>query len=76
MARRREVPGRAPLERSSKSIAQFCRDHDICRQTFSNWRKQGLAPAVIQVAGPRGRVLITAEAEAAWRERHSELVPA
>jgi hypothetical protein len=70
MVRRPEVIGRK-TDRAGKSITEFCRDWDIGRATFYLWRKRGLAPAVVQPAGPRGRALITAEAEQVWAARHT-----
>jgi predicted site-specific integrase-resolvase len=71
----RKVIGRAPLNRASKSISEFCRSHGISRATFDNWRKAGLAPATTQVI-PKGRVLISEEAERAWLARHTAIANA
>jgi predicted DNA-binding transcriptional regulator AlpA len=50
--------------RKAFSIAEFCRDHSICKATFYNWLNDGKAPRVMRVGG---RVLISVEAAAAWR---------
>jgi hypothetical protein len=73
---RPEVTGRRPaagrkVNRAGKTIAEFCSDWDIGRATFYLWKKQGLAPAVTQPAGPGGRVIITPESEAQWKARHT-----
>jgi hypothetical protein len=72
---RRLTAGRK-INRAGKSIAEFCRDWNIGRATYYLWRKQGLAPAVTQPAGPRGRAIITPESEAAWAARHTSLAAA
>jgi hypothetical protein len=66
--------GRAPLTRA-KSVAEFCASYGISRTTLENWAKRGIAPDIVQPI-PRGRKLITAEAEAAWRARFSSLATA
>jgi hypothetical protein len=62
-----------PIPRAGKSIAEFCRSYGISRSTWNNWQKKGIGPAVTQPAGPRGRVLITEEAEAEWKRRYTTL---
>jgi hypothetical protein len=76
VTRRPQHPQRDLPSHVGKTIAQFCRDYDIGRATFFKWRQQGLGPAIMQPAGPRGRVVITPEAEAAWKVRHTALAPA
>jgi hypothetical protein len=58
--------------RPSKTIAQFCRDYQICRTTFENWEKLGKAPAIFQPI-PGGRKLITDVAETDWKRRNAGL---
>jgi hypothetical protein len=72
---RPEVTGRK-INSAGKSISEFCRAYDIGRATFYNWKKLGLAPAVVQPAGPGGWQIITPEAEAAWKARHTALAAA
>jgi hypothetical protein len=67
---------RSPATGVGKTITQFCRDWDIGKATFYLWKKQGLAPAVTQPAGPGGRALITPASEAAWAARHTTLAAA
>jgi hypothetical protein len=55
------------------SISEFCSAHRISRSTFYRLLKAGDAPALTHV---RSRVLISAEAAAAWRLAHSEPVAA
>jgi hypothetical protein len=62
-------------ERASKSIAEFCRDYGISRGTFARWQQTGVGPAVTRPV-PGGRVLITSEAEAAWKGAHTALTAA
>ncbi len=51
------------------SITEFCAAHRISKSTFYRLLKEGDAPALTHV---RSRVLISAEAAAAWRTAHSE----
>jgi hypothetical protein len=46
------------------SISRFCARHDISRATYYNLRQSGLGPREMRIGT---RVLITAEAAAAWR---------
>jgi hypothetical protein len=69
----RRLPTGRKVNYAGKTISQFCRDWDIGRATFYLWKKQGLAPAVTQPAGPRGRVIITPESEEAWKRAHTSL---
>jgi hypothetical protein len=64
---------RSPVIRAGKSIREFCAAYGISRSTYFKWREAGHAPAQIQPAGPRGRVLITQESEDAWKRAHSAL---
>ena len=48
------------------SVPEFCRRHRICRATFYNLRRKGLAPRVMKVGN---RTLISREAAAEWRRR-------
>jgi hypothetical protein len=68
-----EVSGRKMPRRPGKSISEFCREWNIGRATFYLWRRQGLAPAVMQPAGPGGRAFITPESEEAWKRAHTAL---
>jgi predicted DNA-binding transcriptional regulator AlpA len=57
------------VDRAAKaavSIAEFCAAHSICRATFYNLVKRGLAPVTLPVGRRR---LISAEAAEAWRRR-------
>jgi hypothetical protein len=64
---------RQPVVRAGLSIAEFCRLYGVAPRTFYNWRKRGVAPAVTQPAGPGGKVIITDEAQQAWRRAHTGL---
>jgi transposase-like protein len=72
----RKLAAGRKIQRAGKSISEFCRDYDIGRATFYLWRKQGLAPAVLQPGGRGGRVIITPESEDAWKARHTALAAA
>jgi hypothetical protein len=63
------------LKRASKSVSEFCAAYHITRRTFEHWVKKGIGPAVTQPAGRNGRIIITAEAEDAWKRAHTALVP-
>jgi hypothetical protein len=66
---RAKVPTALPL---GKSVLQFCSDYGISRSTFEAWRRAGLGPAELQpIKG--GRILITTEAETAWKAKHTAL---
>jgi hypothetical protein len=54
---------------SPKTIDQFCRDNHFSRQTFYNLTAIGRAPTVMRIGK---RVLISPEAEAAWRRDIAE----
>ena len=64
------VPGAPVVGYGAITIAEFCRAYHISRGTFSNWQIAGVGPALTQPL-PGGRVLITAEAEAAWKAKHT-----
>jgi hypothetical protein len=74
---RPEVTGRSLLggavgiapELGSYSIASFCKAHgNISRATYYVWRDKGLGPRETRIAG---RVLISKEDAAKWREERS-----
>ena len=52
------------MERKAQPLAEFCKEHGICRQTFYNLRAKGEAPRVMRVGR---KVLVSAEAAADWR---------
>jgi hypothetical protein len=61
---------------AGKTVAQFCDEYDVSPATFYRWKLLGIAPAVLQPAGPGGWQLITPESEEVWKARRSALVPA
>jgi hypothetical protein len=72
---RHEITGRKPatttpprVKRTGKSVEEFCASLGISRSTFEVWRRRGLGPAELQPI-PGGRIIITDEAEAAWKAR-------
>jgi hypothetical protein len=65
---RPEVTGRKLKTRAGKTVREFCEDWNISEATFYAWKKAGLAPDVVQPAGPGGRQLITPEAEQEWKK--------
>jgi hypothetical protein len=67
------MPRTDKLARASKSVAQFCADYHITRRTFEHWVARGIGPTILQPAGRYGRIVITAEAEAEWKSRHSTI---
>jgi hypothetical protein len=76
---RHEVTGRKPvhtapprIKRTGKSPAEFCASIGVSRSTFETWRRRGIGPAELQPI-PGGRIIITEEAEAAWREKFTAL---
>ena len=60
------------VERAGKSVAEFCYAYGISRSTFNNYQKRGVGPAMTQPV-PGGRVIITPEAEHAWKACHTAL---
>jgi hypothetical protein len=60
-----------PAERGGLTVTEFCQKYGLARRTYEKWKARGLAPAVLQPGGPRGWQLITAEAEAEWRRKHT-----
>jgi excisionase family DNA binding protein len=54
------------METDAHSVSDFCQRHGLSRATFYNLMKRGEAPATMKVGS---RVLISAEAAAAWRRR-------
>jgi hypothetical protein len=69
---RKAVAGISRESRLGKSPAEFCEAYGISRSTFEEWRRRGLGPAELQpIAG--GRIVITQEAEDAWKAKHSAL---
>jgi hypothetical protein len=59
--------------RASKSVAQFCDSYGITRRTLEHWIAKGIGPAILQPAGRYGRIVITQEAEDAWKAKHTKL---
>jgi hypothetical protein len=61
-------------KRLGKSVDEFCAAYGISRSTFETWRRARppLGPAELQPI-PGGRIIITEEAEAAWKERHTAI---
>lgn len=57
----------AELERGAYSIAAFCAAHEISKTTLYELWAEGRGPARMQLRG--GRVLISREAAAEWRQR-------
>jgi len=64
---RPEITGHA-ISRAAFSINEFCRSHGFSRATFYNLIAAGEGPELLRV---RNRVLITPEAAARWRRRHT-----
>jgi hypothetical protein len=81
---RPEVTGRDPHRRGASSvpihharappdaspIPEFCRQHSISRAQYYVLKKKGLGPDEMRLLG---RVLITREAAARWRKKHTRL---
>jgi hypothetical protein len=55
----------------ARTIDGFCFRQHISRSSYINYRNSGDGPAETR-AVPGGRVIITAEAEAAWVKQHTE----
>jgi hypothetical protein len=70
MAARKPVRRANVVAERDGSIDAFCRRHNISRGTFYNYLRLGIGPAIVQ-AMPRGKVVITPEAEAAYDARHT-----
>jgi hypothetical protein len=66
--KRAKMPAKVP--QAGKSPAQFCEAYGISRSTFEEWRRRGLGPEELQPI-PGGRIIISAQAEAAWLARRS-----
>jgi hypothetical protein len=60
------------IKRTAKSVSEFCASIGISRSTFETWRRRGIGPEELQPI-PGGRIVITEEAEAKWREKHTAL---
>jgi phage terminase small subunit len=50
------------------TVAEFCRNHRIGRNTYYEMRKRGLTPDVMKLGT---KTLITKEAAARWREQRT-----
>jgi hypothetical protein len=60
------------VKRLGKSVGEFCASYGVSRSTYETWRRLGVGPMEIQpIKG--GRVLITQEAEDAWKAKHSNI---
>jgi hypothetical protein len=55
------------IPRPASSIAEFCKQHSISQAFYHELQRIGSGPRVMRV---EGRVLISAEAAAAWRRAH------
>ena len=53
------------MKKGASSIPQFCREHNFSRATYYNLRSED-RPNEMRI---RGRVLISDEAAAEWRQR-------
>ena len=51
-----------------RSVDGFCERHGICRASFYNLAKKGLAPDVLKIGA---RVTVPEEAEAEWVRRNT-----
>ncbi len=51
---------------------EFCALHGISLATYSNYRRAGLGPEVVQVG--KGNIQITAKADTAWEKKFSKRV--
>jgi hypothetical protein len=54
------------MDKSARSVEEFCSRNSICRATFYNLRKRGAGPRVMKVGN---RTLITDHAETEWHRR-------
>jgi hypothetical protein len=63
---------RAPSQEVAFTLEEFCAAHKISRAGYYLLRQRGKAPQEMRAL--HGRVIITAEAAAAWRRQHT--VPA
>jgi hypothetical protein len=54
--------------RDASSIPEFCRQHSISRAQYYVLRKKGLGPDEMRLLG---KVLISREAAARWRKKHT-----
>jgi len=70
-------PAVSKPKRLGKSVDEFCRAYGISRSTFENWRRcdPPLGPVELQPI-PGGRIIITEEAEAEWKKRHTAIAHA
>jgi hypothetical protein len=60
------------ISKRGKSVSEFCIAWGISRSTFEGWRRLGVGPEEIQPV-PGGRILISEEAENAWKARRTAL---
>jgi hypothetical protein len=63
---RRKIDLAVIVHKSAFSRAEFCARNGICLATFNNYLRDGVGPVVMRVGQ---RVLISAEAEAAWKRK-------
>jgi hypothetical protein len=71
----RRISRSPEVPRAGKSPAEFCAAYGISRSTFEDWRRRGLGPAELQPI-PGGRIIITEEAETAWKAKATSLAAA
>ena len=62
---RPEGTGRAPVERVTYNISEFCTAHGISRFTYYKMKKDGIGPREMRI-GDRG--FISIESAAKWRK--------
>lgn len=59
--------------RAASTVPQFCDEHNISRTHFYQLLKDGKGPRLMRVGR---RILVSAEAAAAWRQRMEEATEA
>lgn len=66
-----------PIEQPPEwmTVAEFCQRWNMPRSTYELFRSKGRGPEIVQPAGHRGRVWITAEAERNWAIRYGGYAP-
>jgi hypothetical protein len=60
-----------PVERAAYTLKEFCQAHRISRAFYYELKEQGKGPVESRLS-PRGKIIISVESAARWREQRAD----